>query len=256
MGISNKQQNRNTICFLHGWGFDSQILSGIAAELSADRNTQTVNLPGYGNSRNKTTPAEIDNIVDCLVSVIPQNAILVGWSLGGMLAIKIAHKFRDRIRAVILLASTPCFVKRKDWPHGIEQSLVQDMKERLSSNVDAVLQEFAGLVARGGLAPKQTLRELKRLLKSSHAEPDALQTGLDILSNADLRKELSELECHMMLLLGKRDQLISPNTGSASIAIQPLLQLYEIESAGHAPFLTNKNESAEIISSYLYTIDL
>lgn len=256
MGASSIQKNPNTICFLHGWGFDSQILSGIATELSADRNTLLVNLPGYGKSRNKTPSADIDNIADYLISVIPQNAILAGWSLGGILAIKIAHKFRDRIKAIILLSSTPCFVKRKDWPHGIEQSLIQDMKQRLSSNIDAVLQEFAGLVAGGDLASKQTLRELKLLLKSNHVEPEALLTGLDILSHTDLRKELSGLDCSMMLLLGKRDRLIAPSTGSASMAIQPLLQIYEIESAGHAPFLSNKKESAEIISRYLCAADL
>lgn len=256
MGISIKQQNRNTICFLHGWGFDSQILSGIAAELSADRNTMLVDLPGYGNNRNEILSADIDSIVDYLVSIIPQDAIVAGWSLGGMLAIKIAHRFRDRIKAIILLSSTPCFVKREDWPHGIEQPLIQDMKERLSSNIGAVLQEFAGLVAKGGPSSKQTLRELKLLLKSNHVEPDALLTGLDILSHVDLRKEFSELQCNMMLLLGKSDRLITPGTGSASMFIQPLLQLYEIESAGHAPFLSNKNESAEIISRYLCAIDL
>jgi pimeloyl-[acyl-carrier protein] methyl ester esterase len=256
MSTSSKQHSRTTICFIHGWGFDSQIFSGLAAELSAERNTLLIDMPGYGNNRPDTLPKDIEGIADHLISVIPQNSVLAGWSLGGMLSIKIAHKFRDRIKAIILLASTPCFVKKQDWLHGIEQPLIQNMKEHLSSNVEEVLQEFAGLTARGDRSTKQTLRELRLILKSNQVDAGALLTGLDILRHTDLRKEFSGIKCNMMMLLGKRDQLIASGTGNASTAIYPLLQLYEIEAAGHAPFISNKKESAEIISKYLYSIDL
>ena len=255
MTASGKTPNRNTVCFIHGWGFDSRILASLADGLSTDRNVLLVDMPGYGNNRPDILPADINHIADNLISVIPQDGILAGWSLGGMLAIKTAHKFRDRIKAIILLASTPCFVKKQDWPHGVERSLIQGMTDRLSTNVDGVLQEFAGLIARSEISPKQALRELKSLYNSSKPDPDALLVGLNILINEDLRKELSDLECNTMMLLGKRDQLIAASTGSASRAIQPLLQLNEINSAGHAPFLSGKKAVVEIINRFLDDIE-
>jgi pimeloyl-[acyl-carrier protein] methyl ester esterase len=40
---------------------------------------------------------------------LPNNPILLGWSLGGLLAINIANKIK--ISQLILLASTPKFIK-------------------------------------------------------------------------------------------------------------------------------------------------
>lgn len=254
MAVSGKSR-LNTLCFIHGWGFDSRVLSGLAAEFSEDWNTQLLDMPGYGENQTARLPADINTAADVLIAEIPVGSILLGWSLGGMLAIKVAHKLRDRVRAIVLLASTPCFVNKEDWPYGIESSFIQNMTERITVNAAEVLQEFAGLIAQGDVSPRQTLRKLKLLLKSSCANSGALLSGLNILMNADLRKELSELECEMMMISGKEDRLIAAGTGTASRKIQPALQLNDIQETGHAPFISRRNEVVDVIGKYLHGLE-
>ena len=249
-----KDQDIGAICFIHGWGFDSRVMEGLVAELRPCWNVRLIDMPGYRNNRPVNPPGDIENIADSLAHTIQPNTVLVGWSLGGMAAIKIAHIMRERIRAIILLASTPCFVKKKDWPHGMEPYLIDEMTDRISTEIEEVLQEFAVLTARGDVSPKQTLRELKLLLKSNSADPYALLTGLNILRHTDLRNEYSELKCHVMMISGEEDQLITAGTGSASREIQPLLKLNKIPATGHAPFISKKKEAVEMIDKYLRSL--
>lgn len=254
--MPDKDQSRSTLSIIHGWGFDSQVMAGLAAELSPCWNTRLIDMPGYGHKYVTSFSQGIDNIASNLKSAIPPHSILVGWSLGGMVAIKIAHSMQDKIKAIILLASTPCFVRKHDWPHGIEPALINDMAKRISTDDDGVLQEFAGLTARGDISPKETIRELKLLRKNNKAGPCALLHGLDILINTDLRKELSELKCRVIMLLGDRDQLVTSSTGNAAREIHPSLQLNYIKVTGHAPFISKRKETAEAINNSLRAFTL
>lgn len=249
--MPDKNPGLDTICIIHGWGFDSQVMAGLAVDLSLCWNTCLIDMPGYGHNQVTDLPQSIDHIADNLISVIPPHSILLGWSLGGMVAIKIAHLMQNKISAIILLASTPCFVKKHDWPHGIESTLIDDMANRVSTEDGGVLQEFAGLTARGDMCPKETIRELKSLCKMNRADPCALRHGLDILIDTDLRKELSELRCQMIMLLGDRDRLVISSTGNAAREINSSLQLHYIKASGHAPFISRRKETADAINKSL-----
>ena len=44
-------------------------------------------------------------------------ASLVGWSLGGLAAMRWALDAPASLKSLTLVASSPCFVQRADWPH-------------------------------------------------------------------------------------------------------------------------------------------
>ena len=247
----DKDQEQTVLGIIHGWGFDSQIMAGLAAELPQRWSARLLDMPGYGHNHVTIFPRGIDHIADNLITTVPPHSILVGWSLGGMVAIKIAHIMQNKIKAIVLLASTPCFVSKHDWPHGIESPLINNMAKRLPTEVDGVLQEFAGLTARGDISPRETIRELKLIRKTNKTDPDALLHGLDVLLNTDLRKELSELKCRVIMLLGDRDQLVPRSTGKAAREIHPSIHMNFIKATGHAPFISKKKETAEAINNSL-----
>src|SRR3972149_578919 len=251
MTMPDKDQGRGTLGIIHGWGFDSQVMAGLAAELSPCWNTRLIDMPGYGHHHMTGFPPGNDNFASNLISAIPPYCMLVGWSLGGMVAIKIAHSMQDKIKAIILLASTPCFVRKHDWPHGIESTQIKNMAKRVSTENNEVLQEFAGLTARGDISPKETIREFKLMHKMNKVDPRVLLQGLDILINTDLRIELSELKCRVIMLLGDRDQLVASSTGNATREILPSLQLNYIKAAGHAPFVSKSKQWAEATNNSL-----
>ncbi|WP_448583899.1 alpha/beta fold hydrolase [Thermocrinis sp.] len=84
---------------MHGWGFSSRVfknLPGIKLEL-----------PYHGKSKFKSLTLRL--LAKEIASVIPNNSILVAWSLGGTLALLIAFFYPSKVRHLMLLGSTACF---------------------------------------------------------------------------------------------------------------------------------------------------
>ncbi|MBM2829761.1 MAG: pimelyl-[acyl-carrier protein] methyl ester esterase [Gammaproteobacteria bacterium] len=247
--------DRQTLCLIHGWGFDSRVWEGLVTQLPAHWQIITLDLPGYGANVKLDPPAGINLVAEMLIPFIPCNAVLVGWSLGGMVAIKIASLLGVDIDTLILLASTPCFVKKSGWPHGMEPELIKKMADQLSGDSHKVLQEFSVLAAKGDDIPRQTIRDLRTSAAYGNTSTKTLVSGLDILRDADLRSDMSELKCRVVMLLGERDHLIAKTTGPATQILCPHTQLAYITTAGHAPFISKVKPTADMIIKYIQTHD-
>ncbi len=55
-----------------------------------------------------------------LLDILPPSFNLIGWSLGGLLATRIALTTPARIIKLMNVTSSPYFIKEGDWP-GIEK---------------------------------------------------------------------------------------------------------------------------------------
>jgi pimeloyl-[acyl-carrier protein] methyl ester esterase len=71
---------------------------------------------------------------------LPNNPILLGWSLGGLLAINIANKIK--VSALILVAATPKFVQTNDWVYGIDAYNFHQFSDALSLNLSKGFKRF------------------------------------------------------------------------------------------------------------------
>ena len=95
--------------------------------------------------------------------------------------------------------------------------------------------------------------QVLKVLRARLLAPDAagLAAGLEILRTADLREELGEIACKVLLLMGERDTLVPLNAGYATAALLADAQLAVIEGAGHAPFLAAPERVASRIIDFV-----
>ena len=73
------------IILLHGWLFNSNVWSSFREKLENDFISYTPDLPGYGNNKSLLTN---DSYLDNFISNLNSKCIIVGWSYGGLLALK------------------------------------------------------------------------------------------------------------------------------------------------------------------------
>ena len=66
---------------------------------------------------------QLDGLSERAVQEAEDGAILVGWSMGGSTALRIATKYPDRLRALVLVAATPRMMKDKNWAGMSERRL-------------------------------------------------------------------------------------------------------------------------------------
>ena len=107
------------LVLIHGWGMHSGVWQPLVKRLSTKYMLYLVDLPGMGNSR-PVEPYHLYNLADEVAEMIPGVSDVLGWSLGGLVAQRIALNQPDRIRRLILVGSTPKFVATSDWQAGID----------------------------------------------------------------------------------------------------------------------------------------
>ena len=231
------------VVLLHGWGMHSGVWEDVAESLLEDYRVTVLDLPGHGYSRRAESGQSLDDLCTAVTAVTPLNAAWVGWSLGGLVAQQAAIIAPERVNRLVLVNSTPCFTQRPDWPHGIAASALRHFAEDLRQNYRATLKRFIALEVHGSEHVTARLHQLKGML-FQRGEPDisALEDGLAILEQADLRAGLPHIVCPILLLMGQRDQLVPIAAGAALQQWLPNVRLHIFPRAGHAPFFSHLPE--------------
>jgi len=220
------------VLFIHGMG-DSAVTWSLVALLVARRHDAfLIDLPGYGLSglppgKSFASIADMTAIVGAFVrDVIARPTLLVGNSMGGWIAIRVAETHPDMVRGVVLMNAGGALLDgHRSWDPFIELLSPADAHQarRVARMVfGAIPPPVRELSARGmiNLFARQVVRDFI----SATDEHDFL--------NAD---ELRQLPTPTALLWGERDRFLPP--GSFEFFCNHLSQPYTrvLRHCGHLP---------------------
>lgn len=227
------------VVLLHGWGMNGAVWRPVVERLAEHFCLHLVDLPGHGRS-DMVEPAALDAWVGALDRAFPLPVHVAGWSLGGELAMQWALTNPAKVCSLSLIASTPCFAKREDWSCAMEQDTLQQFSAQLLQDWRGTLKRFIGLQAMGDAAARAVARELTQEL-FSHGEPQlaALEKGLDMLRDTDLRSRVKEITCPVLLQFGDKDMLSPLKAGEWLASALPHAKFVVHAGAAHAPFLSH-----------------
>ncbi len=244
--------NREQITLLHGWGFNGAIWKESADLLANHATVNCIDLPGHGQSPMPDGDYNIETLAEIIAEKLPEQGAVIGWSLGGMIAMQIALSHPEKIKQLILVGSVARFVRDDDWRYAVSSELLQDFADSLNNNLQQTLQRFLALQIMGSDEHREMLHKLRELMTSSKApQAAALQGGLNILQQVDLRKQLPQLHQPTLMIFGKHDTLTRPQTAKQMLPLLPNAQLEIINGAGHAPFLSHKKYFTQLIEQFI-----
>lgn len=228
--------NGSPLVLIHGWAMHSGLFAPLARMLATRHAVHLVDLPGHGRSRDGWA-FDPQRIVDELIERIPDGAVWVGWSLGGMVALKAAHEAPERVRAVAAIASNPRFVSTEDWAHGVTAQVFEQFGAGLERNFTATVERFLALEAMGSAHATTELRALReQAFEHGAPELDALRQGLALLQTGDLRDVVTKLQMPSLWIAGRRDRLVPPQAMRWAADAAPNARYLELDT-GHMPFL-------------------
>ena len=226
------------IALIHGWAMTSDLFATIADHFNDLATLHLIDLPGHGRSRDCTTRIDtVDAVADELASRIPANAVWLGWSMGGLFAQAAAQ--RAQARGLIFVSSTPCFAAREDWTHGLKPSVLETMKQAVMTDARKTVNDFLQLEVLGTSRSHPSLDTIRQEA-FGHGLPrtDALEQGLQLLENADIRGEIASLRVPNLWIGGSRDRLVTPSTLHAAAQMNPHGRSEVLQGAGHAAFIS------------------
>jgi pimeloyl-[acyl-carrier protein] methyl ester esterase len=244
--------SKPVLALVHGWGMNARVFDGLLDMLATGFEVRALDLPGHGG-RDNVPDNTLPGWADDLARQLPDGATLLGWSLGGQVAMRAALDHPHKVARLVLLASTPKFVAAEAWTCGMAAADLADFGEALLADPQATLLRFLSLQTRGMPGQKNLLQDLRRsLLAAPVARSEALSGGLAILRDSDLRAELSRLTQPTLVLHGALDTLTPPAAGAWLAETLPTAQHIEFARAAHAPHLSHAEDVAAAIGRFAH----
>lgn len=225
------------LVLLHGWASDSRIWQPLLPRLRQHFHITLIDLPGFGRSGD--APLEIDALIDTLLPLLPDTALYMGWSLGGMIATELAQRHPGRVAGLVRVASNARFVADEAWPQAMPVETFEAFYRAVGEAPDRALRRFIGLQCQGDAQA----RELRRSLPECQASPQALVGGLDLLRELDQREPV--LSCPVLNVLGNGDALV-PSAVAAQLPGET--RLYS--GAGHLLLLSQAQRLCDEVLSF------
>lgn len=244
-------KSRPVLALLHGWGMNARVFDALADHLADDFELRALHLPGHGG-RAALPRNTLQSWADDLAQQLPEHSTLLGWSLGGQVAMRAALDHPHTISRLILLASTPAFVATADWEAGMAPDDLEAFGTALISDQTATLLRFLSLQTRGMPEQKTVLQTLRQaFLSVPPANAGALAGGLNMLRHTDLRAALSQLAQPTLVVHGALDTLTPPAAGAWLAATLPNARHTVLSRAAHAPHVSHSVEVAAAIRDFL-----
>jgi pimeloyl-[acyl-carrier protein] methyl ester esterase len=240
------------VVLVHGWGMNGEVWHDIVHALAPKYRVTTVDLPGHGRSVDSPRDYQLPALAAMLHEVVPAQATVVGWSLGGQVTTQLELDYPGTIGQLVLVASAPQFERSEDWPEGIEASILNKFAGDLRHDFKQTVMRFIAIQALGSEHAQQMQRTLReRVFMHGYPQIAALEGGLQLLHNVNLRPRMQELHCPVLLINGDRDTLFRVDAARRTSELIPDARLHIIKGAGHAPFISHPREFLQALSEFL-----
>ncbi|WP_263261204.1 alpha/beta fold hydrolase [Pseudomonas sp. RIT-PI-S] len=199
-----------TLVLLPGWGLGPAALEPLAQALRLSRpGAQVLIEPLPLGSDLEQVLAELDRAV-------APGAWLLGWSLGGMLAVALAARRGAACPGLISIASNACFVAREGWPAAMAAETFDAFERLCANDPAATLKRFVLLCAQGSPAARALAKQLMPA-DARHADPG----GLALLAALDNRAALAALAVPHLHLFASADALVPAQAAQALAQAAP-----------------------------------
>lgn len=234
------------LLLLHGWSVSGEAFDGQRALALHGYRVIAPDHAGHGLSAAlRPSGATIARLAADLAALMHHlaldDAVVVGWSMGAMVAWELMCSHADLPIAMIgSIDMTPRLVTSADWPHGLhgryDTAQAAQMAEHIRQDWESLMAPVAaGLWAAGTRADAARTRDVMRMMRQ--CTPGTLAALWEDMARQDFRVLLQAARWPLFHLYGEHSRLYAPAVGRATLALHPAARFATIPGTGHAPHL-------------------
>ena len=236
--LSPGRQDAPTLILVHGaggarlhWPAELRRLPGATV--------YTLDLPGHGRSQGQgcdTIAAYADSVAAFFHAVGIEQAVIVGHSMGGAIAMTMALDFADHVAGLVLIGT------------GARLRVAPAILEGIRNDFDGTTE----LITRFAWAPEAPSRLIKlgqRALQETG--PDVLLADFMACDRFDVMERLREIETPTLVIAGSVDQLTPVKYARFAAEHIHDARLVVVEGAGHMAMLERPTEVTQAIRDLL-----
>lgn len=210
--------------------------------LSVHHTVLVPHYPGYGRSAFDPAVATPERVAERLLRALDDLGhggafALIGWSLGGMVAQRLAARHPDRVRALVLVNTTARLDEDDSATRGVEllSGLVADFERGLLPFSPATQRAMRAQLEQGGQAGPSTLL--------MHYASETLRF--------DARAELGLIRAPTLIIQGAKDSLTPPSLGCLLHERIPGARYAELREGGHYVPLQHPERFNQLVEEHL-----
>jgi len=235
------------LVLIHGFGGDLMTWMFNQQPLAAGRTVIALDLPGHGGSTKAVVGGDVDMFADLIVAFLDTidvgQADLGGHSLGGAIALRVADRYPERVRRLVLLA-----------PAGVGNEINGDFLDgliggRRRKEMKAILSE---LVADPTLITRDMIDQMMRF-KRLDGVVDAMKTIAAACFDGDrqrptIRTEAKNLPHPILTIWGSEDRIL-PASHLSALDATP--DRHSLVNTGHLPHMEQATVVNKLIDEFL-----
>ena len=243
MGMKN--DNKRNLVILNGWGSWQSVWQSILKELRINYKIQFIDTCSYLLS------ADLKDSAKKIASEIPDNSYLIGWSLGGMLALALSAKYPQKIKKLVTISCNPKFIESDSWP-GMGSKQIEDFCKRFDNNPVKERKYFLKLQLMGEKQIRTLIGKVEQTenVDNVKLDKDKLQYGLDILKSIDLRREMARIQMPNLHIYGDNDRLVPVKVSGCLKDLNSSAEIDIIKVASHVPFFVHSDKCLKAINGF------
>jgi 2-succinyl-6-hydroxy-2,4-cyclohexadiene-1-carboxylate synthase len=233
-----------TIVLLHGFTNTGASWDPVVTALGERYRALAPDIRGHG-AASAWRPVTLEAVLDDIDKFAPGRFTLMGYSMGGRIALHAALALPRRVERLFLIGASPGIADPA------ERAARRSSDERLAAEIKrSSIEEFAVRWARtpvlAGQPPEVAARAHRDRLRSSPAGLAAALHGLGAGVLPSLWERLGELRVPTTLIVGERDARFR----ELALRMEPMIhdaRHDQIAGAGHAVHLESPEVIAELI---------
>lgn len=197
--------NGETLVFIHGLSDNLLYWEVLATALKKDFRVVRLDLRGHGQSplgdEEITMDTYVNDVKDILDELNVEKANIIGFSLGGAVALDFAVKYPDYVSSMVLMST---FFKCDNH--------VIDMFNQFNHALEGGFEDFYDFMVPKVLCPDviESNRDELEFLKhyaSNTANVDAFKKAVDACLDFNVDDKLSQIKVPVLVLCGKYDEI-------------------------------------------------
>jgi 3-oxoadipate enol-lactonase len=222
-----------TVLMLHGIGGGRDAFAHQMKPLAnAGFHAVSWDMPGYGHSA-IVDPYSFESLAEECIELIdvlePGRLVLLGHSMGGMVAQEVAARVPERLAGLVLVGTSAAFGKS-------DGAWQRDFIEERTAPLDAgrAMRELASQLVVQMMSPSASEGARREAIEvMSHVPPPTYRLALQALMGFDRREQLASLKMPVLLIAGNDDRNASPAVMTGMAERMPHAQLICLEQCGH-----------------------